>query len=67
MAFLSVFWAYLHASLSPAVELGSHASLGVTALDAFALHFLNTINLTFSGGFLLMHITLIANETEKVH
>jgi len=64
MAFLSVFWAYLHASLSPAVELGSQwPPLGVTALDAFALPFLNTIILLSSGGFITYaHHSLIAND-----
>jgi cytochrome c oxidase subunit 3 len=64
MAFLSVFWAYLHASLSPAVELGSQwPPLGVTALDAFALPFLNTIILLSSGAFITYaHHSLIAND-----
>jgi cytochrome c oxidase subunit 3 len=64
MAFLSVFWAYLHASLSPAVELGSQwPPLGITALDVFALPFLNTIILLSSGGFITYaHHSLIANN-----
>ena len=64
MAFLSVFWAYLHASLSPAVELGAQwPPLGITALDVFALPFLNTIILLSSGGFITYaHHSLIANN-----
>jgi cytochrome c oxidase subunit 3 len=64
MAFLSVFWAYLHASLSPSVEIGGNwPPLGVTALDAFALPFLNTIILLSSGGFITYaHHSLIANN-----
>jgi cytochrome c oxidase subunit 3 len=64
MAFFSVFWAYLHASLSPAVEIGGiWPPIGVQALDAFALPFLNTIILLSSGGFITYaHHSLIANN-----
>lgn len=43
-AFLSVFWAFFHSSLSPAVEIGgSWPPLGITALDPFAIPLLNTV------------------------
>lgn len=49
-AFLSVFWAFFHSSLSPAVELGCvWPPQGITALDPFAIPLLNTILLLSSG------------------
>jgi cytochrome c oxidase subunit 3 len=68
MAFLSVFWAYLHASLSPCVEIGScWPPVGITALDAFAIPFLNTLILLSSGGFITFaHHALIANNRKGV-
>jgi len=48
--FLGFFWAYLHCSLSPNVELGSSwPPLGITPLDAYTLPLLNTILLLSSG------------------
>jgi len=48
--FLSFFWAYLHCSLSPAVELGSlWPPLGVNPVQPFTLPFLNTCLLLCSG------------------
>lgn len=48
--FLSFFWAYLHCSLSPAVELGSlWPPLGVSPVDPFTLPILNTCLLLSSG------------------
>nr|UEV87064.1 cytochrome c oxidase subunit 3 [Grifola frondosa] len=52
-AFLSVFWAFFHSSLSPAVELGCvWPPQGITALDPFAIPLLNTILLLSSGAFI---------------
>ena len=64
MAFLSVFWAYAHSSLSPAIEIGGvWPPLGIEAIDAFGLPFLNTILLLSSGAFITYaHHSLIANE-----
>jgi len=48
--FVGFFWAYLHCSLSPNVELGSTwPPLGLRPLNAFALPLLNTFILLTSG------------------
>jgi len=63
MAFLSVFWAYLHASLSPSIEIVSWPPIGITPLDAFAIPFINTLILLSSGGFITFaHHALIAKN-----
>ena len=52
-AFLSVFWAFFHSSLSPAIEIGSvWPPQGITALDPFAIPLLNTFLLLSSGAFI---------------
>ena len=63
-AFLSVFWAFFHSSLSPAVEIGGvWPPQGITALNAFAIPLLNTIILLSSGGFVTYgHHALIKGD-----
>lgn len=49
-AFFSVFWAYFHSSLSPAIEIGGvWPPTGIISLEAFAIPLLNTALLLSSG------------------
>jgi cytochrome c oxidase subunit 3 len=63
-AFLSVFWAFFHSSLSPAIEIGgSWPPMGITPLDPFAIPLLNTFLLLTSGAFITYgHHALIAGN-----
>ena len=63
-AFLSVFWAFFHSSLSPTVEIGGvWPPQGITALDPFAIQLLNTILLLSSGAFVTYgHHALIQGD-----
>lgn len=63
-AFFSVFWAFFHASLSPAIEIGGvWPPLGISALDPFSIPLLNTFLLLSSGAFITWaHHALIAGN-----
>nr|YP_010990972.1 cytochrome c oxidase subunit 3 [Pappia fissilis]WOX61245.1 cytochrome c oxidase subunit 3 [Pappia fissilis] len=63
-AFLSVFWAFFHSSLSPAIEIGGvWPPQGITALDPFAIPLLNTFLLLSSGAFVTYgHHALIQGD-----
>lgn len=48
--FVSIFWAYLHSSLAPTIELGTQwAPMGITALSPLTVPLVNTILLVSSG------------------
>lgn len=65
--FLSVFWAYFHSSIVPAVEIGGvWPPTGITPLDPFAIPLLNTFILVSSGAFVTYgHHALIAGKRTK--
>jgi cytochrome c oxidase subunit 3 len=53
MAFFSVFWAFFHSSLSPAIEIGgAWPPLGIETLNPWGVPLLNTALLLSSGAFI---------------
>jgi cytochrome c oxidase subunit 3 len=62
--FLSIFWAFFHSALSPAVELGSvWPPAGIHALNPFEVPLLNTVILLSSGATLTWgHHSMIAGN-----
>lgn len=64
-AFFSVFWAFFHSSLSPAIEIGGvWPPLGITPLDPFSIPLLNTFLLLSSGAFVTWshHSLILGNR-----
>jgi len=52
-AFLSVFWAFFHSSLSASIAIGGvWPPAGITPLDPYSIPMLNTFLLVSSGGFI---------------
>ena len=70
MAFLSIFWAYFHSSLSPSVEIGgTWPPLGIETLDPLAIPLLNTILLLSSGAFITFahHALIKGNRKDSIY
>jgi len=65
-AFLSIFWAFFHSALTPAIELGNMwPPFGIEPINAFAIPLLNTLLLLSSGATITYaHHSLIAANRE---
>lgn len=69
-AFLSVFWAFFHSSLSPAIEIGGvWPPQGISALDPFGVPLLNTMLLVSSGAFVTYghHALIKGNRKDSIY
>ena len=67
MFFVSIFWAFLHVSLSPAIELGtSWPPLGIEAINPWGLPLLNTFLLLSSGAFITIAHHYFINKNREV-
>lgn len=65
-AFLSIFWAFFHASLSPSIEIGGcWPPQGITPLNPFAIPLLNTILLVSSGALITFGHHALINGNRK--
>jgi cytochrome c oxidase subunit 3 len=67
MLFVSLFWAYFHSSLSPAIELGSWPAAGLDPVNPWGLPLLGSSVLLCSGFLLTLgHHGIIKGEKDKV-